>query len=114
MRDAASCPFYIIVFKALTKLCNLILYSDSIPDELKHSEIVTIFKKGDLSDCGNYRPISLLSHIYKLFTIILCNRIATTLADALPRTQAAYQKGRGTTEQILSVNKSSRNTTNSI
>ena len=37
-----------------------------IPDELNVSETVTLFKKGDPLDCGNYRPISLLSHVYKL------------------------------------------------
>ena len=90
-----------VLTKALHKLCNLMLYAETLPDEIKQSEIVTIYKKGDRSDCSNYRPISLLSHIYKVFTIIIYNRIASTLADALPRTQAAYQKGRGTTEQIM-------------
>ena len=36
-----------------------------IPDELNVYEIFTLFKKGDPLDCGNYRPMSLLSHVYK-------------------------------------------------
>ena len=36
-----------------------------IPDELNVSEIFTLFKKGDPLFCGNYRPMSLLSHVYK-------------------------------------------------
>ena len=42
-----------------------------IPDEPNVSEIVTLFKKGDPLDCPNYRPISLLSHVYKLLMQVL-------------------------------------------
>ena len=46
-----------------------------IPDELNVSEIVTLFKKDDPLDCGNYRPISLLSHVYKLLVQAVYKRI---------------------------------------
>ena len=70
---------------------------------MRLSEIVTLFKKGDLLDCGNYRPITLLSHLYKLLMQIIYNRVSNTLAAALPQSQAAYQKGRNTIEQIQSI-----------
>ena len=83
----------------------LILYNKMIelretPTQMRLSEIVTLFKKGDLLDCGNYRPITLLSHLYKQ---IIYNRVSNTLAAALPKSQAAYQKGRNTIEQIQSI-----------
>ena len=73
------------------------------PTQMRLSEIVTLFKKGDLLDCSNYRPITLLSHLYKLLMQIIYNRVSNTLAAALPRSQAAYQKGRNTIEQIQSI-----------
>ena len=71
-----------------------------MPEQLITSEIITLFKKGDLLECGNYRPISLLCHIYKLLMMVIYQRIKEPLTDALQLSQAAYQKGRGTIEQI--------------
>ena len=39
----------------------------SIPQSWKDASIVTIYKKGDRTDCGNYRGISLLSIAGKIF-----------------------------------------------
>jgi hypothetical protein len=38
------------------------------------ASIVTIYKKGDRTDCGNYRRISLLSIAGRIFARILFNR----------------------------------------
>ena len=37
-----------------------------LPDELAIANIVTIFKKGNVEDPNNYRPIALLQTLYKL------------------------------------------------
>ena len=50
----------------LTFLIDNIFKNRVIPDELNVSGIVTLFKKSDPLDCGNYRPRSLLSHVYEL------------------------------------------------
>ena len=76
-----------------------------IRDELNVSEIVTLFKKGDPLDCGNYRPISLLSHVYKLLMKVVYTGIKKDLIVALPIQQAAYQTGHSTTEQIQTIQK---------
>ena len=88
---------------ALLKLVNLIILERDIPDRLTFSEIITIFKKGARLECENYRPINLLSHIYKLVMQIIYQRISGDLMASLPKTQAAYQPGRSTTEQIQSL-----------
>ena len=49
----------------------------SVPQAWKDASIVTIYKKGDRTDCGNYRGISLLSIAGQIFARILLNRLST-------------------------------------
>ena len=51
----------------------------------------------------NLRPIILLSILRKILTIALLDRIWDRLETKIPKSQAAYQKGRGTTEQVLAL-----------
>ena len=44
---------------------------EELPDEWKESIIVPIYKKGDKTDCNNYRGISLLPTTYKVLSNIL-------------------------------------------
>ena len=37
--------------------------SETVPAEFLHSQVVSIFKKGDTQNIANYRPISLLDFI---------------------------------------------------
>jgi len=50
------------------KCINSIWYKKELPQQWKESIIVPIYKKGDKTDCSNYRGISLLSTTY-----ISCN-----------------------------------------
>ena len=84
----------------LLKLLNIIIETRQVPSQLLISEIVLLFKKGDLLECSNYRPISLLCHVYKLLLQIIYLRIRAPLIEAIQSNQAAYQRGRGTIEQI--------------
>ncbi len=87
--------------KVLTLLFNTIIQTGKIPLAFKEELIIDIYKKGDRDNCLNYRPISLLSHIYKLFITIITGRIKNDLYSCFPSSQAAYQPGRGTIEQII-------------
>ena len=73
----------------LHDLVNRIFSTRDIPTQLKISEIITQHKKGDSLECGSYRHISLLSHMYKLVMNIIYNRIKHDLISTLPKTHAA-------------------------
>uniref|UniRef100_A0A0A8YQR1 Reverse transcriptase domain-containing protein n=1 Tax=Arundo donax TaxID=35708 RepID=A0A0A8YQR1_ARUDO len=52
----------------LTKLFNLIFWSNKMPEEWRRSILVPIFKnKRDIRSYTNYRGIKLMSHIMKLW-----------------------------------------------
>jgi hypothetical protein len=53
------------------KLINSIWNKEELPDQWKESIIVPIHKKGDKTDCNNYRGISLLSTSYNILFIYL-------------------------------------------
>ncbi|KAE9413034.1 hypothetical protein Angca_009339, partial [Angiostrongylus cantonensis] len=71
----------------------------------KTSKAVLLFKKGDLHDIGNYRPICLLSVVYKLFTRVILNRINGTLDEVQPCDQAGFRKGFSTMDHIHTLTK---------
>ena len=78
-----------------------------------HKEIASIFNK--LSETPlpkprkpkgppeNLRPIILLSVLRKILTICILDRIWNRLKQKIPSKQAAYQPGRGTTEQVHAI-----------
>ena len=63
-----------------TKLCKR-LWLEGIPNSWNTASIVSIPKKGDLSDCSNYRGISLINVGIKVISKLLANRISKYALD---------------------------------
>ena len=85
----------------LTKIYSKSLKEGIIPEEWKTSKIFLIHKGGKEIP-NNYRPISLLNSIYKIFVAILNKRINSVILknDLLPEHQSGFQKGRSTASRI--------------
>ena len=74
------------------------------PEQLTQGLLTPLPKPGKKrGPTTNLRPIILLSIIRKILTITMLNRIWDRLSGRIPKSQAAYQPGRGTTEQVLSL-----------
>lgn len=56
-----------VIVPFLTELFNLSLTQGIFPNDWKQARVSPIFKSGDKEDCSNYRPISVLSVVSKLF-----------------------------------------------
>ena len=56
--------------------------------------IVPITKKGDLKSADNWRGISLLDVVEKLFACIIQERLQSIAEEVLPDSQCAFRKGR--------------------
>ena len=53
---------------SLTILFNMSLYNGEIPNESKKARVTPVYKnKGSKQDPNNFRPISVIGHISKLF-----------------------------------------------
>lgn len=88
------------------KLFNVILTSGIVPDTWCTGVVVPIFKnKGDPSNPDNYRGITILSCLGKLFTSVLNARINIFLEETglLAEEQAGFRKNYSTVDHIFSL-----------
>ena len=65
--------------------------------------MVIFFKKGNRKDIQNYRPICLLSNMYKLFTKIITTRLEKKLDENQPREQAGFRSKYSTTDHTHAI-----------
>ena len=60
-----------VLLKPLTILINQMLTTSKFPSELKKSKVKPLFKSGENTSFSNYRPISLLPSISKIFENVI-------------------------------------------
>ena len=87
----------------LWTLCNKIWQTGEWPEDWVSSMFITIPKKGDLTNCDNYRTIALISHASKVLLSIILKRMEDKLNMEIPEEQAGFRKGRGTCDQIFNL-----------
>ena len=89
------------IAEELTPMLNTIYASGNAPETFRRAAIVPIPKKGDLSQLGNWRGISLMSLLAKLYNRVLLNRLRPVLDPLLRKNQNGFRPGRGFPEHIL-------------
>ena len=60
-----------VISPTLSLIINKCIINGTVPDEIKVSKIRPLFKKGDVTLLNNYRPISLLPCLSKIFERVL-------------------------------------------
>lgn len=87
-----------ILVPILTKIINSSFNDGIFPDTLKLAKLVPIFKAGDATLPKNYRPISILSSISKIFERLLYNSLESFFIKykVINKNQYGFQKGSGT------------------
>ena len=99
-----NCPdnlIYVIVL-----LFNMVLESGIIPTDWTLGIIKVLYKnKGDINDVNNYRGITLLSCLGKLFTSVINARLYTylTLENLLGSEQAGFRAKHSTLDHIFAL-----------
>ena len=87
----------------LHPLFKKIWEDNALPSTWSEGTIVKILKKGDLTNCNNWRGITLLSIPSKIFSKIIMNRMKTSVDNTLRKEQAGFRKGKGCSDNILSL-----------
>lgn len=87
----------------LSHIFNLSINTGIFPDELKVGIVIPLFKKGNKEDKSNYRPISLLSSISKVFEKLIKTRMLAYLnrINFFSPMQFGFRTGRSTEDALL-------------
>ena len=93
------------LLKPLTTIINQSLHTDIFPDKLKIAKVIPLFKKGDPTLIENYRPISLLTAISKIFERVIFNQVNAyfTLKNLFYDKQYGFRKYHSTELAALNV-----------
>ena len=87
----------------LTSCFNKCIESGTFPDRLKLADIVPCYKKGSLNDKVNYRPISLLPVVSKIFERLIVNQLNAHFEPRFSKLLCGFRKGHSTQHAILNL-----------
>lgn len=104
----------VLITAPLTHIINLVFSNGEYPDLLKVALVRPIHKKNAKDLFNNYRPVSLLSNIGKIFEKILFDRLIRFIEahHILVKQQNGFRKGRSTSTAIFEALKTINETLN--
>ncbi len=85
----------------ITTLFNSIFVTAQYRTLWMKAKFHTLFKKGDRKDTKNCRGISVINSVSELLDMVLCSRLGMWFTPC--REQAGAQKGRGCTEDVITL-----------
>ena len=77
----------------LVKDINVSIRKEEFPDKLETVDITLAFKKGDKHDKSNYRPVSILPILSKVYEKCLYKQIENYIDNILSNFQCCFRKG---------------------
>ena len=91
-----------LISSTLSELINESFNVGIFPDELKLATITPIFKKGDPTKVENYRPISILPLLSKIYEKAMANRMVKFISkySLITPNQFGFQKNKSTLDAI--------------
>ena len=82
-----------IYVEPLTQIFNDCIENSSFPDELKCADVTSLPKNGPFNSRTNFRPISVLPTVSKLFERIMDKQIVTYITPFLSSLLCGFRKG---------------------
>ena len=90
-----------LCFPKLTNYVNESLTNNKFPDTLKLSDITPVFKKLGPSDKANYRPVTILPLVSKVFKKILYDPLYGYIEHFLNQLLCGFRKARSTQHALF-------------
>ena len=73
------------------------------PQKLNHEEVIPLYKKLDPLSKENYRPVSLLPHLSKVFERIIYKQVNSCMEDKFAKCLTGFRKSHGTQHSLLNM-----------
>jgi hypothetical protein len=95
----------IAISEPLSKLFQISLNQGIYPTLWKQASVTALHKKGSIYDCNNYRPISLLPCVSKVFEKLVFNHMYSYLIknNLISPNQSGFRPGDSTVRQLVSI-----------
>ena len=71
-----------------------------LPEDWKRYRITVLLKAGEIAKATNYRPISVISVLYKTFAKLMYKRLEPILDGQQCADQAGFRRGYSTTDHM--------------
>ena len=93
---------YDVISPSLLYLYNRMFRNGEYPRSWGDGIITPIFKKGDVNDAGNYRGITLINVLVKIYSQLLLNRLTSwaEIHEQITKNQFGFQKGKSIVDCI--------------
>ena len=93
------------ILRELHRLTILLRRQGKVPQQWKDAVITVFQKKGDKTECGNYRGISLVSLAGKVLLKVVARRLSAycEAKGLLPEEQSGFRPDRSTTDMMFVV-----------
>ena len=76
----------------------------AVPHDMRDSKIITLYKnKGERNDCNNYKGISLLGIVGKVFARVILIRLQKLTERIYPESQCGFRAKRSTIDMVFSL-----------
>ena len=93
-----------VLVKSFATVFNNILKTETTPAQRKTNNIILLHKKGSREAVNNYRPITLISNIYKIFSSVITKRITSVLDESQPCEKAGFRTDFSTVDHLQTLN----------
>uniref|UniRef100_A0A1B6GDZ7 Reverse transcriptase domain-containing protein n=1 Tax=Cuerna arida TaxID=1464854 RepID=A0A1B6GDZ7_9HEMI len=97
-----------LISTPLAYIFNKCLLHGYFPEQLKISKITPVYKKGDKTLCQNYRPISIVPILSKVFEALILKQLSKSFDsnNLLSEFQYGFRAGRSTTMAVSHISNS--------
>ena len=87
-----------LYIKTLTLIINQAFYNGVFPKELKMAKVIRAYKSGSTMNLNNYRPISVLNTVSKVFERLMYDRLTKFMDkyNILYQNQFGFRQGHST------------------
>ena len=75
----------------------------TFPEILKHADITPLYKKGKKDIKGNYRPVSILPNLSKIFEKYMLEEVSPFFENIFSKYQCGFRKGFSTQQCLLAM-----------